>query len=275
MARAYCESRHLSFNSRLGAGAFKETFAVARSDGEEVALKVYKSGHDLLRVQRETAALGRCEHPTIARLYGIETFQHEQQTYLVSLEEMLGGGTLASRLLLGCVPREGVIRLGTGLITAVDHIARQDLVHRDIKPENIMFRGDGKGPVLVDFGLVRDLRAESLTQTWVLQGPGTPLFASPEQLRNEKPMIDWRSDQFSVAIVLSYAAFGFHPFHNDAEPLEIAVERVANRGPLAERFLAAIGATDLTVLARMLRAWPIHRFRTPRQLGEAWRAQGS
>jgi len=87
-----------------------------------------------------------------------------------------------------------------------------DLVHRDIKPANIMFKEGLETPVLVDFGIVRDLAATSLTQTWSPIGPGTPFFASPEQLNNEKHLIDWRSDQFSLGVTLYFARTARHPY---------------------------------------------------------------
>ena len=169
----------------VGKGAFKETFHV-KADGVSEALKIYRPGFSAERTKRETEAMKRCAHPNIARLISIEPFKWKGTTYLIAQEEFLAGGTLTTRLeKSGHLNASQILDLGEALIDAVAHIASHDLVHRDLKPDNVLFREDGDTPVIVDFGLVRDLTQNSLTQTWALQGPGTPFFAPPEQLLNE------------------------------------------------------------------------------------------
>jgi serine/threonine protein kinase len=155
-------------------------------------------------------------------------------------------------------------------VSAVAHIASQDLVHRDIKPDNIIFRADGATPVIVDFGLVRDLVRTSLTESWFMRGPGTPYFASPEQLRNEKPMIDWRSDQFSLGVVVALSTLGLHPYQEEAASLAHTVDRVAERHSQTRRFIEAAERAGMPFLTRMTAPWPVERFRTPSDLERAW-----
>ena len=143
-------------------------------------------------------------------------------------------------------------------------------MHRDIKPDNILYRADGVTPVIVDFGLVRDLVRTSLTQTWLIRGPGTPLYAPPEQLRNEKALIDWRSDQFSLGVVVAFAAFGFHPYQDGGESFARTVERVADRGKQTARFADAAMQSGMPFLIQMTAPCPVERFRTPESLLRAW-----
>ena len=138
------------------------------------------------------------------------------------------------------------LSLGRQLIGAVSHVASLQLVHRDIKPENILFREGSLDPVLTDFGIVRDLQAESITQSWQPRGPGTYLFSSPEQLNNTKTLIDWRSDQFSLGILLSICTFDIHPYeHNDPVPNEI-IKNMASRGLCQQGFLTLQKHRDCT-----------------------------
>jgi serine/threonine protein kinase len=162
---------------------------------------------------------------------------------------------------------------GAQLVSAVAHIASHELVHRDLKPENILFRADGVTPVIVDFGIVRDLVDTSLTETWLMRGPGTPFFASPEQLRNEKDLIDWRSDQFSLGVLISISLFGLHPYgENGLMPQQI-VDRVSERGAQSARFVESARA-ELPVLVRMTAPWPVQRLRKPEQLVGSWERGG-
>jgi serine/threonine protein kinase len=254
----------------VGAGAFKETFHVILATGEPQALKVYQPGFSPERTSRELSAMQRCCHPNIGRLSAIVGFYHEGVEYLLSLEEYLSGGTLTARLNRGLLCEPEAWTTGRQLVSAITHIASLELVHRDIKPDNILFRADAITPVIVDFGLVRDLVRTSLTQTWLMQGPGTPFFAPPEQLRNEKAMIDWRSDQFSLGTVMALSVFGFHPYQEHGASPQETVKRVGERGPQTGRFLSAATGSGLPFLLRMTAPWPVERFRTPVELERVW-----
>ena len=163
---------------------------------------------------------------------------------------------------------------GEKLIEAISHLIGHKLVHRDIKPDNIMYREDGSIPVLSDFGIVRDLTDVSLTRTGAFQ-PRTPFFAAPEQLNNQKRLIDWRTDQFSLGIVLCWARFGVHPFqHRDDTSSRFAIERVENRESRSPDTITLIRDSGLECVEKMTCVWPVERYRLSNQLIQDWMAQG-
>ena len=66
------------------------------------------------------------------------------------------------------------------------HVAHEaGVIHRDIKPSNIMITKDGS-PVLLDFGLARDLEGDQQTLTRTGDLFGTPSYLSPEQLAAQR-----------------------------------------------------------------------------------------
>lgn len=270
VAEAFCLANGHRFIRPVGSGAFKETFHVVLANGQAQALKVYEQGFSVERTDRELKAMQRCSHLNIGRLTATAWFDHEGSRYLLSCEEFLGGGTLTARLQLGLLSEVETRHIAKQLVSAIVHIASNDLVHRDIKPDNILFRDDGVTPVIVDFGIVRDLGSSSLTHTWFLRGPGTPLYAPPEQLRNEKSIIDWRSDQFSLGVVLCFCIFGLHPYREANETDSQAVERVAERKTQGSLFVEAASNADLPMLIKMTKPWPVQRFRKPSDLQKAW-----
>lgn len=271
VAERICASRGFAFSKTLGHGAFKETYLVADKAARLFALKVVRASADPARVGREIAAMGRCKHPSISVLHSCDLETVDGRTYCWLLEEYLGGGTLADKLAAtSLLPISEVKRLGGIFIAALEYLRAMSLVHRDIKPENVMFRADGVTPVLVDFGLVRDLGDESLTKTWMLQGPGTPFYAAPEQLQNKKELIDWRTDQFSLGVVLGMCGFGRHPFADVDEPKPRTVQKVIERGKATDEFVAWAQQHGLEALVRMTAAWPVQRFRTPELLRKSW-----
>jgi serine/threonine protein kinase len=133
---------------------------VQKSEREIFALKIVAEASP--RTSREVTALRRCNHTNIARLFSVGRHNHQGTSYDYTLEEFLAGGTLTSRLDgNGLLNDEQVLNLGESIIGAIIHLADLELVHRDIKPDNIMFKEDAVTPVLVDFGLVRDLAVYS------------------------------------------------------------------------------------------------------------------
>jgi eukaryotic-like serine/threonine-protein kinase len=84
------------------------------------------------------------------------------------------------------------------------------VIHRDVKPSNCFLQADGRVKI-GDFGLSKSLTAAShLTRTGTFLG--TPLFASPEQVRGEA--VDHQSDVYSVAATLYYLLTGKAPFES-------------------------------------------------------------
>jgi serine/threonine protein kinase len=124
--------------------------------------------------------------------------------------------------------------------------------------------------------LVRDLSAVSLTHSWLNQGPGTPYFAAPEQLNNQKRLIDWRTDQFALGVTLSFVRFGMHPYQHTGEPKfsPKTVERVASRGPRNVGTLQQFEGAGFPCLKKMTNCWPVERFRRPEELRKAWSERG-
>ena len=93
------------------------------------------------------------------------------------------------------------------------------IVHRDVSPGNIMvsLAGDVK---LFDFGIMKSNSRISQTQFGMVKGNAN--FMSPEQARGQE--VDWRSDLFSLGLVLYYCLAGRLLYHgdNDLELIHLA-----------------------------------------------------
>jgi serine/threonine protein kinase len=273
VAQAICIASGYTFGGAIGQGTFKETYLATKPDGTKVAVKVLRPGCSTDRSDREVDAMKRCAHPNIVALLELAEYEYSGLKYGYLVERFMEGGTLDDRLKKSLLRREEVLALGDALIRAVGHIADNDLVHRDLKPANIMYPTAGAEAVVGDFGIVRDLSKSSITPTYFMSGPGTPYFAAPEQLNNEKALIDWRTDEFAIGVTLSISHFGFHPYRDEGENENQAITRVAARGSPTAKFISRLAAAKLSVLARMVAPWPAERVRTPGDLLGAWRKQ--
>jgi len=144
----------------------------------------------------------------------------------------------------------------------MSYLKDKKLVHRDIKPANIMFRESHDSPILVDFGIVRDLTKTSATLSWLPRGPCTPFFAAPEQLNNEKNLIGWRTDQFGVGVTLAYCLTGKHPYQKAKMTADQAIDEVGKKRSYSDEFRDYANKNGLTFILKMIEAWPIRRFST-------------
>ncbi len=134
------------------------------------------------------------------------------------------------------------------------------LVHRDIKPSNVML-AEGAGALatkLIDFGLVHVHGAgetETAGQDSETRVLGTPLFASPEQLREEGA--DARADLFSLGMTLWYLAVGGAPENGSLS--EITASRLSGES-YAGRLPETLPPRLKGALARLLEKDPAKRF---------------
>lgn len=267
-AEGACKQLSLSLVRELGRGAFKFAY-LAKGEAGEVALKLSPMVGPVDRLVREVEALRGCSHPNVAQLIDAFPANYGGQDVWVVQEQFLPGGTLEARLAAGPVPVDQVRWLGIGLGSAIEHLDERRLVHRDIKPANILFAEDGVTPVLTDFGIVRVLDLPSITRDFMGLGPGTPAYAAPEQLNNEKALIDWRTDQFDLAVVLAECVLGRHPFMRDGQSIQQAIVDVASKNPMPIPSQKRLEELGLGCLVRALSPWPVARFRRPRDFIES------
>jgi serine/threonine protein kinase len=268
VAKEICAARAWTLVGAIGGGAFKQSFRAQAADGAEFALKILMRG-TLDRLDREIEAMQRCNHPNIGGLVAVERMRIPEGEVLYFIEQFQPGGTLTHELRKGAMAAPRVREIGKALSEALQHLDSLNLVHRDLKPDNIVLNAAGS-PVIIDFGVVRDLGDESLTKTHLARGPGTPLFAPPEQLNNRKPLIDWRSDQFSLGVTLSYCALGVHPYAQPGDADTAVVDRVAAcQGPNAA-WADKARAAGLEPLIQMVKAYPVHRVCFPAKLVASW-----
>jgi serine/threonine protein kinase len=145
--RTYLAEDQRRFNELC---AIKELISTARS-----AL-AWEKAQELFH--REAAILYQIEHPQVPKFR--ERFEQEQRLFLV--EDYVAGQTyrtmLAERQALGETFTEAeVLQLIELLLPVLEHIHSRGIIHRDISPENIILRDGDAKPVLIDFGVVKEL----------------------------------------------------------------------------------------------------------------------
>jgi serine/threonine protein kinase len=125
--------------------------------------------------------------------------------------ELMPGSTLKDLVdRRGPLPAEEAVLRILDVIEGLQEAHQLGVVHRDVKPSNCFVDADGRVKV-GDFGLSKSLLSSSqLTRTGAFLG--TPLYASPEQIRCE--LLDQQTDVYSVAATLYFLLTGRAPFES-------------------------------------------------------------
>ncbi|MBA2728998.1 MAG: protein kinase [Parachlamydiaceae bacterium] len=140
---------------KLGEGAFGEVFEVTDSQGNEFALKTYKSregdwadGNIFSDPEREFLRGQELNHPYIIRSYDL--FFHESpeniQTQNLILE-LVKGKTVSSTL-KGTLPVDNAMMNAFQLCEALYHGITFDLIHFDLHDGNVMLTNEGEVKVI-------------------------------------------------------------------------------------------------------------------------------
>ena len=176
----------------------------------EVAIKVlhqHLAGEpeSRARLEREAQAVAKLRHDNILEIFDYSGLD-SHAAYIVT--EFIDGQTLKQFLNTRTPGFPEVAALITSEICrALGHAHAAGVIHRDVKPENVMIRKDGLIK-LMDFGIAQILDFQRMTVTGQLLG--SPAYMAPEIIEG-KPL-DFRTDVFSVGILLYLLATGTLPF---------------------------------------------------------------
>jgi TolB-like protein/Tfp pilus assembly protein PilF len=139
--------------------------------------------------------------------------------------EYIEGRMLSEVIEEGRLPQDRCLDISMELCKALSAAHKNGIVHRDIKPDNIMISSDGTVKIM-DFGLA--LYREKASTAIFESISGTFGYMSPEQARGED--IDYRSDLFSLGVVLYEMITGQPPFEGDL--LAAITYSIINENPL-------------------------------------------
>jgi TolB-like protein/Flp pilus assembly protein TadD len=256
--------------------ALAERYRLDRELGRGGMATVYLAGD--LKHDREVAL--KVLHPELAATLGPERFQREIRTTArlqhPHILPVLDSGEAAGQLWYTMpyidgeslrdrlrrerqLPIDDALQITREVADALGYAHDQGVVHRDVKPENIML---SRGHALVaDFGVARALEAAGGVQlTGTGMSVGTPAYMSPEQAVAD-PMLDGRSDLYSLGCVLYEMLTGEAPYHG-VSAQAITTKRLLDPIPSARRLRDTVPASVDAALQKTLAKAPADRFAT-------------
>ncbi|MEM7066916.1 MAG: protein kinase [Cyanobacteria bacterium P01_B01_bin.77] len=160
--------------------------------------------------QREAEILYQISHPQIPQFRA--TFEQDQRLFLV--QDYIEGLTYREILLQrpGQAFSETEIRAFLGqLLPVLAHIHAKGIIHRDISPENIILRRSDQRPVLIDFGVVKEVVTRLQTDVTTTQATtvGKAGYAPSEQIQSGRAYPS--SDLYALAVTVLVLMTGKEP----------------------------------------------------------------
>lgn len=224
------------------------------------------------RAQREVATLKDCAIPQLVKIGPIPLTRGKakEQNIVYYTEEWVDGKDVRALIAeKGRLSVPQVVQLGLDVTEAVRTLWSRSKIHRDIKPANILQRSSDGSFVLLDLGLALDIKDISLTDPGLI--PGTLPYFSPEQTDPmKKRQMDFRSDLFSLGVVMYEAVTGTHPFFKKGmDPGETLSNIVFSPAEKPSSRLEGIPPELDTVIMRLLGKRPHLRYRSCEALIEA------
>ncbi len=201
--------------------------------------------------QREAEVLYQIQHTQIPQFR--ERFEQDDRLFLV--QEYIAGKTYRTLLderkaVGGAFTEREVLHLLHSLLPVLEHIHLRLIIHRDISPENIILRDSDRLPVLIDFGVVKELatRLQSPNSTAPATYVGKFGYSPSEQMQTGRAYPS--SDLYALAVTAIVLLTGL-------EPQELFDE---NQLTWTWQRLVTVNPQFAQILTRMLSYRPSDRF---------------
>ena len=182
----------------LGSGGMAEVWYAENTIGKKAAVKILKQEYTshtevVKRFENEARIMVKLEHYNIRKVYSYGFIENRPAIIMEYLE-----GEDLSKKLEKSTPytNSDMINWWNQAVEALNYTHQKGIVHRDIKPSNLFITESGELKLL-DFGIAKVREGFTLTQTG--QTMGTPLYMSPEQVKDSKH-IDYKTDIYSLAV---------------------------------------------------------------------------
>jgi predicted Ser/Thr protein kinase len=217
---------------------------------------------DRERFLREARAAAGLRHPNICPIHRVEEADGRPFIVLAFIqgEDLRAWMNRQPRTARACA--EVVARLAR----AVEYAHQHGVIHRDIKPGNTMIEADTGEPVLMDFGLAKELDQQDAQLSQSGQILGTPAYMAPEQAGGHVHQVGPLADVYSLGALLYHLLCKRPPFEGNVGEI---IRKVQTEEPTPPRKLVASIHRDLeTICLKALAKEPARRYASAGALAE-------
>lgn len=186
--------------------------AVKSNTSEAVIIKMPKgkspSHIEKNSYRKEYEILMSVDEPCIRKVIDFLIYDHRP----VLILEYFDGSPLKEYIGVSRFDPEEVLNIAIQVAECIGRIHKHHIIHKDINPSNILWNPERRELKIIDFGISTRLSKETQSIINPNQLEGTLKYLSPEQTGRVNRSIDYRTDFYSLGIMLYELCTGYVPF---------------------------------------------------------------
>lgn len=209
------------------------------------------------RFKKEATAIANLSNPNVVNVLDVGT--QDDINYIVM--EYIEGKTLKDIIKeKGALPYEVAISIGIKVAKALECAHKNGIIHRDVKPQNILVTEEGVVKV-TDFGIAKSMDSSTIAHTNSILGSAH--YFSPEQAKGA--YTDYRTDLYSLGIVLYEMVTGIVPFNGDS-PVTVAVKHIQEKAIPPKNINKNIPYSLNDLIMKAMEKDPVNRYQTAKEI---------
>lgn len=227
-----------------------------------VAVKIlkdeFKNNEEIVRrFKKEATAIANLSNPNVVNV--LDVGSQDDINYIVM--EYVEGKTLKDIIKeKGALPYEIAVSIGIKVAKALECAHRSGIIHRDVKPQNILVTEEGVVKV-TDFGIAKSMDSSTIAHTNSVMGSAH--YFSPEQAKGT--YTDYRTDLYSLGIVLYEMVTGVVPFNGDS-PVTVAVKHIQEKAVPPKNINPSIPNSLNELIIKAMEKDPVNRYQTAKEI---------
>lgn len=153
-----------------------------------------------------------------------------------------------------------ILRIAIKIIDAIHSLHQNNIIHKDLSPNNIILNDKGE-ITLIDLGISSKVSQKQYNLGNPKHLEGTLKYISPEQTGRVNKVVDYRSDLYSLGIILYELFVARVPFDFD-DPMELVHAHIAAKPIEVYRIKSEVPVVVSDIISKLLRKNAENRYQT-------------
>ncbi len=209
---------------------------------------------DLVRLKKETEIIRDMPINGIVRIYDIVRYQSKPAVVI----ERFGEKTLTDLISFQEFDLPLFLKISLQLSSTIEELHSGNVVHKNLRPDNILMSGDTVK--ITDFGIFSFFKR--IEDLYTMESTDAILpYISPEQTNRMNRTIDYRSDIYSLGVILYELFTGTRPFQSN-NPIDIIHFHIAREPESPDRINQKIPAVVSQIIMKTIKKTPEERYQS-------------